>query len=83
MVATKLRNVTITVEEDVARWARVRAAEENTSVSRLVGGLLRELMLEGEAYERARRSYEGRRPFLKIGSSRPTRDELHDRTRLR
>ena len=35
-----LRNVTITLDEEVARWARVRAAEENSSVSRLDGILV-------------------------------------------
>lgn len=35
----RLRNVTITVDDEVARWARVRAAEEDTSVSHLVGDL--------------------------------------------
>jgi hypothetical protein len=32
----------ITLDEEVARWARVRAAERDTSVSWLVGELLRE-----------------------------------------
>ena len=32
-----MKNVTITLDEEVARWARVMAAEQNTSVSRLVG----------------------------------------------
>jgi hypothetical protein len=41
-----LKNVTITLDEDVARWARIWAAERDTSVSRLVGELLREKMLE-------------------------------------
>jgi len=41
-----MKNVTITLEEEVARWARIMAAKENTSVSRLVGELLREKMLE-------------------------------------
>jgi hypothetical protein len=36
-----MKNVTITIEEDVARWARIRAAEEETSLSRRVGEMLR------------------------------------------
>ena len=32
--------MTITVREEVALWARKKAAEENTSVSRLVGRML-------------------------------------------
>jgi len=44
-VPTRLRNVTVTLEEEVARWARVEAARRNTSVSRLLGALLKENML--------------------------------------
>lgn len=39
-----LRNVTVTLEEDVARWARIEAARRDTSVSRLLGELLKERM---------------------------------------
>jgi hypothetical protein len=37
-----MKNVTITLDEKVARWARIKAAEKDTSVSRLVGEMLRE-----------------------------------------
>ncbi|MGA2964798.1 MAG: hypothetical protein ABSD64_01205 [Terriglobales bacterium] len=36
----RLRNVTVTLEEDVAVWARMEAARRDTSVSRLLGALL-------------------------------------------
>jgi hypothetical protein len=42
----RLRNITISVDEDVARWARIEAAKEDTIVSRLVGEMLRERMAE-------------------------------------
>lgn len=38
----RLRNVTVTLEEDVAKWARIEAARRDTSVSRLLGALLKE-----------------------------------------
>lgn len=38
----RLRNVTVTLEEDVAQWARVEAARRDTSVSKLLGELLKE-----------------------------------------
>jgi hypothetical protein len=38
----RLRNVTVTLEEDVAQWARIEAARRDTSVSRLLGALLKE-----------------------------------------
>jgi hypothetical protein len=40
----RLRNVTVTLEEDVAQWARIEAARRDTSVSRLLGELLKERM---------------------------------------
>lgn len=53
----RLRNVTVTLEEDVAQWARIEAALRDTSVSRLLGELLKERMSTrdgstGEAAER-------------------------------
>jgi len=42
--SSRLRNVTVTLEEDVAQWARIEAARQDTSVSRLLGTLLKERM---------------------------------------
>ena len=44
----RLRNVTVTLEEDVAQWARVEAARRDTSVSRLLGAILKEFMATGD-----------------------------------
>lgn len=52
-----MKNVTITLDDDVARWARIRAAERNTSVSRFVGGMLRDSMRRQTEYATARRRY--------------------------
>jgi hypothetical protein len=38
----RLRNVTVTLEEEVAQWARIEAARRDTSVSRLLGEILKE-----------------------------------------
>ncbi|MCY4635943.1 MAG: hypothetical protein OXG04_15795 [Acidobacteria bacterium] len=35
-----MKNVTITLPEDLARWVRIRAAEQDRSVSRWVAELL-------------------------------------------
>jgi hypothetical protein len=45
----RLRNVTVTLEEEVARWARIEAARRDTSVSRLLGELLKERMSTGNS----------------------------------
>jgi hypothetical protein len=76
------RNVTITLEEDVARWARVKAAETDTSVSQLVGDMLKAKMEDDDAYADAMRDHFAMiKPvkFEKPGGRFPTRDELYDR----
>jgi hypothetical protein len=80
---TKLRNVTVTLEESVARWARIEAARQDTSVSRLLGAMLRERMQEADGYERAMRQALARKPFLKSDGKYLSREEVHDRSRLR
>lgn len=76
-----LRNVTITLDEDVARWARIRAAERETSVSRLVGELLREKMIEEQSYEAAMHEYLARpaRKLRKAATPYPRRVDLYGR----
>jgi hypothetical protein len=71
----RLRNITITVDEDVARWARIEAAKEDTSVSRLVGEMLREQMAEEENYEKAMKRALRRKPFGKSDRKYLTREE--------
>ncbi len=80
-----MRNVTITLDEEVARWARIRAAQHNTSVSRLVGEMLREQMQGDHAYEAAMAAYLAKKPAVLSDRRRPypRRDTLHGRTRLR
>ena len=76
-----MKNVTITLEEETARWARIQAAREGTSVSRLLGDLLKEKMLREKGYQTARRRFLAREPRVlqADGSGYPDRDELHDR----
>jgi hypothetical protein len=50
-----MKNVTVTMEDAVAEWARLEAARRNTSVSRLIGEMLAEKMRHDDAYERAMR----------------------------
>jgi len=71
-----MKNVTVTMEDSVADWARMEAARRNTSMSRLVGEMLAERMRRTDRYERAMRealkfrsiAFEG--PYL-------TRDEIY------
>lgn len=80
-----LRNVTITLDEETAHWARVQAAHRNLSVSRFVKELLETQMRADESYERAMTSYLARpsRALSSADQPYPSRDELHDRAGLR
>lgn len=50
-----MKNVTVSMDESVAEWARLEAARRNTSVSRLVGELLGEKMRDNRRYDQAMR----------------------------
>ena len=79
----KLRNVTLTLEESVARWARIEAARNDTSVSRFLADILKERMKENDEYEAAKRRALSRKPFLKSDGRYLSREEVHDRARVR
>ena len=76
-----MKNVTITLDEKVASWARIRAAEQETSVSRLVGEMLKEKMRAEESYNAAMQYYLSKAPNLikEPGTKYPTREKLHER----
>ena len=79
-----MKNVTITLDEDVAHWARIYAARRGTSVSRILGELLQERMLEEQGYEAAMQQYLSAAPRVLSATGRyPTRDEIHERESAR
>ena len=74
------RNVTIRISDQAALWARRKAAEENTSVSRLVGEMLERQMRLTDDYWQAFEHWKANRPLA--GSSaaqRMCREEVHER----
>jgi hypothetical protein len=77
-----MKNVTISLEEDVARWARVWAAKHDTSVSRMVGNLLEAEMSKDQEYERAKERFLERpaRALRSSDQTLPSRDSLHERS---
>ena len=79
------RNITLSLDEDLIQKARVLAARCSRSISALLREELARLVAEDDAYEAAKRVALHR---LEQGSHLgggplPTRDELHDRARLR
>ncbi len=80
-----MKNVTITLADDVAKWARVRAAEQDKSLSRFLAELLASEMSRATAYEEAMRSYLAQKPekLRGKGGKYPRREDLYDRPGLR
>lgn len=76
-----MKNITVTVPDDVYREARVRAAERGSSVSALVGDFLRSLSerdAEFARLEEQQRAVQQRITRFRAGA-RLSRDELHER----
>jgi len=80
-----MRNVTLTLPDEVALRARIWAAEADTSLSAFLCRLLTERMENEEGYRRASGDFFSRQPVMlqETPDSYPTRDELHDRAGLR
>jgi hypothetical protein len=80
-----MKNVTISLNESIARWARVKAAEQDKSLSRFLADLLEERMKHESEYQQARRRFMAGEPFAfrEPGEKLPTRDEIHDRKGFR
>jgi plasmid stability protein len=80
-----MRNITVSVDDEVYRRARVRAAELDTSVSAVVRELLTRFASEDTEFDRRlrlqRETLESIRAFR--ASNRLSRDEAHDRNALR
>jgi hypothetical protein len=77
-----MKNLTVSVPDDVYRLARVRAAESDSSVSALVAGYLRSLADRDAEFERLEAQQERvqeRIARFRAGD-RLSRDELHERS---
>jgi len=80
-----MKNITITMPDDLARRVRVLAAEADTSMSQYLCQLTAEKVASDDSYEIAMRRYLSRnRAGLRLaGQKLPTREEIHDRDALR
>jgi len=74
-------NVTLKIESDLLREARVLAAEEGTSMSAMLAAQLEQAVLERRGYQQARRRALARlQRGFDLGWKPPrSRDELHER----
>jgi plasmid stability protein len=84
-----VKNITVSVPEEVYRAARVHAAQEGRSVSSLVAEFLGSLSSSDAEFERLLRLQEEVLDEIRASgkqfsaSDRLTRDEIHERDALR
>lgn len=80
----RMANVTLTIDDDVLRRARIRALEQGTSVNALVRECIESFAGEGPAKEGLRSFIDGARHSRASSGDRGrswTRDEVYDRPR--
>ena len=80
-----MKNITIALPDECARWVRVRAAQEDRSVSRWLAELIEGMRRHEDDYDVAMKSFLSRKPRKLdwIDGRPPTRDEIYDRPVLR
>ena len=83
VMKARLRNITVTLEESLARWARVEAARRELSVSRFLANILEERKQGRDRYDAAMKRALSRKPFAKSNGEYLAREDVHDRDRLR
>jgi HSP90 family molecular chaperone len=75
------QNITLAVDKELLKKARVLAAKRETSISKLLSELLAKIMSEDDQYEASKKRALSRlkKGFHLGGRILATRDELHER----
>jgi hypothetical protein len=76
-----MKNITITLDEQTAKWAREQATAQGLSLSRYVGEVVRKQLPKAQSYERAMKEFLSGEPWdMGWPEGRlPTREEIYDR----
>ena len=76
-----MKNITVSLDDDLYRRARIRAAQEDTSVSAVVRRFLTEFASEGTEFERLKRQEQELRSQIQEfrASDRLSRERIHER----
>jgi phage shock protein A len=76
-----MKNITVSVDDDTYRRARMKAAEQDTSVSALVKSFLAQLAAGESDVERLKREERALRERISTftATNRLSRDEVHER----
>lgn len=87
MNTVKMKNITVSVDDEVYHRARIRAAEKKTSVSAMVRELLREISEEKTEFDHLKDLEEETLRSISTNtfsaSNRLSREQVHDRDAIR
>jgi hypothetical protein len=84
-----MKNITVTVGDEIYHKARVRAAERKSTVSALVKDFLAKIVEEESSFDRMKREEDGLRQqlrqegFVFSAEDRCSREDLHERHAIR
>ena len=80
-----MKNITITLDEQTADWAKQAAAEQGKSLSRYIGDVLQQTLRQSREYEDAMQAWLARGAYIcsEPDTVYPARDELYERGRFR
>ncbi|QGM95494.1 hypothetical protein F7D13_01255 [Methylocystis rosea] len=76
-----MKNITVSLDDELYRRARIRAAQEDTSVSAVVRRFLTEFASEGTEFDRLKRQEQDLRAKIQEfrASDRLSRESVHER----
>ena len=80
---SSMKNITITLREDIADWVRIEAAKADLSMSAYIADMLDARMGRGKDQLAALEVFLGGAGFAGVAADLPKRDELYDRPALR
>jgi hypothetical protein len=79
-----MENVTLSLNDDVSRWAQSRATETGATLIQFLEQFLRDQAQEDEIYKAAMERYLSRSPVrISERGEYPRREEIYDRPLLR
>lgn len=84
-----MKNITVSVDDEIYHKARIKAAEMKSSISALVKQFLTKVVNEESEFDRLKREEQALRESLRhegvvfSASNRLSREELHDRHAFR
>lgn len=74
------QNLTLSLEKDVIKKAKLLAAHHDTSVTALISGYIEKMATEDDVYQAAKvRALKAMKEGIPYASKRVSRDELHER----